>query len=191
MTATQFALLGLGPIATALTIFGLIVVRGTKVSEFRQAWINDQRSDLAKLLSAARRLANGGGSKSDEYWLAFDEAATRINLRKNPRKNEWDDVLLAMVNLRASLVGATIQSPVDVSGAVSDIEKAAREWLKAEWKRVRFGEAGYRTLILFGAVMVFWTVLPLVGFALFHLFGLSHWLPAGLQLEALIPAAPK
>ena len=191
MTATQFALLGFGPIATALTIFGLIVVRGTKVSEFRQAWINDQRTDLGKLLSAARRLAKGGGPKAEDYWLAFDEAATRISLRKNPKKNEWDDVLLAMTSLRATLVGATSASPVDVSAAVSDIETASREWLKKEWKRVRFGEAGYKTLLLFGAIMVFWPILPLVGFALFHLFGLSHLLPLGLQLEAVLPDTTK
>lgn len=191
MTATQFALLGLGPIATALTIFGLVVVRGTKVSEFRQAWINDQRADLGKLLSAARRLATGGGSKPDDYWLSFDEAATRINLRKNPTNNEWNDVLLLITGLRSSLVGATSASPVNVSTPVENIEIASRKWLKKEWKRVRFGEAGYKTLLLFGAIMVLWPVLPLVGFGLFHLLGLSHLLPPDLQLEAFLPNTPK
>lgn len=191
MTATQFALLGFAPIATALTIFGLIVVRGTKVSEFRQAWINDQRADLGKLLSAARRIAKGGGTNTDDYWLAFDEAATRISLRKNPKKEEWDDVLLAIENLRTSIGSASSRSPVDITFPVSDIEKASREWLKKEWKRVRFGEAGYKTLLILGALMVFWPVLPLVGYALFNLFGFSDLLPPGLQLEALLPDVPQ
>lgn len=191
MTATQFALLGLGPIATALTIFGLIVVRGTKVSEFRQAWINDQRADLGKLLSAARRLASGGGGKADDHWLSFDEAATRINLRKNPNNTEWDNVIASIVILRSNVASATSASPVNISVAVMGIEADSRAWLKKEWKRVRFGEAGYKTLILFGATMIFWPILPLIGFGLVHLFGMAHLLPAGLQIEALLPASTK
>lgn len=48
MTATDWALIGAAPIATALVIFGIVVVRGTKVSEFRQAWIDAQRNDLVQ-----------------------------------------------------------------------------------------------------------------------------------------------
>jgi hypothetical protein len=191
VTASQFALLGFGPIATALTIFGLIVVRGTKVSEFRQAWINDQRADIGKLLSAARRLANGGGNKATDYWLIFDEAATRIALRKNPENAEWEDVLVEITDLRTRLTAATETSPATIAPPVEKIEVASRKWLKTEWKRVRSGEMGYKALIMSGAILVFWPVMPLIGFGIFHLLGLAHLLPAGLQIEAFLPETTK
>lgn len=191
MTATQFALLGLGPIATLMTIFGIVVVRGTKVSEFRQAWINDQRTDIAKLIANARRLDDGGGLKADEYWLAFDDAHTRVALRKNPnpRKKEWDDVLAEIAILRADLMPGAAVSGTSVGDRADEIVKLSRVWLKAEWTRVRFGEAGYRTLILLAAILIFWPVLPLLGYLLFHVLGLTQYLPAGLQIEAMLSSA--
>lgn len=191
MNATQFALLGFGPIATALTIFGLIVVRGTKVSEFRQAWVNDQRADLGKLLSAARHLATRPSSGAEAHWLAFEEAATRINLRENPEKNEWQEVLEAIVVLRRNLNPLTADPAFDMGASAAEIETEARRLLKGEWKRVRFGELGYKTLIVSAAVMVFWPVLPLIGYLLFRLFGLGAYLPQGLEASTLIPNATK
>lgn len=191
MNATQFALIGFGPIATALTIFGFVVVRGTKVSEFRQSWINDQRNDLSKLRAASRQLARCTGGTGDAAWLAFDEAATRINLHENPAKSEWKDVLDAIAALRIDLRAQPRRAAFDVDVAAADIESKARLLLKAEWKRVRFGEAGYKTPILFAALMVFWPILPLVGYTLAHMFGLGHLLPAGLALNALLPDATK
>ena len=188
MTATDWALIGAAPIATALVIFGIVVVRGTKVSEFRQAWIDAQRNDLGTMLAHAGRLARGNSSHRDDDWLAFDMAVARIELRKNPntKKQEWDDVLAEITSLRVDLDISPVV-PVSINSRVTEVVRLSRPWLKKEWSRVRFGEIGYKTLVLFAALLILFPILPIVGFALANAIGLGAYLPQGLTADALIP----
>lgn len=142
---------------TAAVIFGaiisiitLIIGRGSKISELRQAWINDQRADFGKWAAAALALARNQSATSRAADLnALEEAAFRIRLRENPRKKEWQAVILKMDAVRTTLLGATAGATVDVFAALVEIAEASQDRLKRDWNKVRFGEWGYRLLILF------------------------------------------
>ena len=142
---------------TAAVIFGaiisiitLIIGRGSKISELRQAWINDQRTDFGKWAAAALALARNQPATSRAADLnAFEEAAFRIRLRENPRKKEWQAVILKMDAVRTTLLGSAPGATVDIFAALVKIAEASQNRLKRDWNKVRFGEWGYRLLILF------------------------------------------
>ena len=131
-----------------VSVFTLIVSRGSKISELRQAWINDQRADFATFGAAALSL---GGLRSKDRPADFDKleaAAYRIRLRENPRKNEWAPVITQMDSIRETLL-ADDSAKVDVFPALVTIGGLAQQRLKGDWNKVRFGETGYRWLPVF------------------------------------------
>lgn len=133
-------------LAGIVSIFGFVTTRGSKVSEFRQAWINAQREDLATVAAQARRLARGDAAERDDALAAFDLAYERIRLRENPIKREWHGVITSLAVCRARLTASPPASDMD-----ADIDKfmlAAQGLLKTEWNKVRRGELGYRVLIV-------------------------------------------
>jgi hypothetical protein len=140
----------LAPLAIAMAAyFGHVVVRGTKVSELRQAWIDAQRQDLAIVVARAHLLleTRKRASAHDELRLkAFgelEEAAYRIKLRENPRRPEWTDVIERVDRIRA-LVRETDASHDRLPGLSGGMLPAARTRLKGEWDLVRDGELSYR-----------------------------------------------
>lgn len=150
-------------VGTALFIFGALITRSTKVSEFRQLWINDQRADLAIVFANARRIAERGNRAYHDELLAFDLAADRIRLRKNPStryyKKEWNDVLVLLGHLRTE-----IRCPNPrISHVESFIElatSASREWLKKDWKRTRNGERVVPVFLVLATTLIFAPALP-------------------------------
>lgn len=136
-----------------VSIFTLIVGRGGKISELRQAWINDQRADFATFGAAALSLA---GQRSKDRPADFDKlegAAYRIRLRENPRKKEWAPVIAHMDAVRTTLL-ANESTKVDVLPTLVTIGGLAQERLKGDWNKVRFGETGYRWLLVLLAVLI-------------------------------------
>jgi hypothetical protein len=191
MTGSDWAAFVAPPVATALAIFGLLMVRATKVSEFRQAWINDQRSDLATILSTAASLAGPHAQIRDEL-LAFDAASCRIRLRQNPvvKKNgqrEWQDVIDDIATLRGMVTAAPAGNPTTLTTA---IVTKSQHWLKEEWERVRFGERIVKVVVLFAAILIGASVLPQAGFLIARAVGLSRYLPEGLTFSAMIGNGP-
>lgn len=154
-------------ITAIVGIFTLIINRGMKVSEFRQAWINDQRVDFAKWGAAALALARQQSPTTRAAdFTALEEAAYRIRLRENPDKHEWRDVLTAMDDLRTKLIDNPTAA-IDVFPDVKAIADAAQIRLKKDWDKVRNGEVGYKVLcFLFPAlfavlvVMTVWAFRP-------------------------------
>lgn len=77
-------------VVTAATIAGLfslvtlIISKENKVTEFRQAWIDAQRNDLAEVLALAISLEVAPLEKRAENLVAFDRCFARILLRDNP-----------------------------------------------------------------------------------------------------------
>jgi hypothetical protein len=109
-----------GGAITAAIIFGaiisivtLIIGRGSKISELRQAWINDQRSDFAAFGAAALSLANQRSKDRPADFDKLETAAYRIRLRENPRKKEWEPVIVKMDDIRRSLL-ANENAKIDV-----------------------------------------------------------------------------
>ncbi len=130
-------------IGAIVSIVTLIVGRGSKISEFRQSWINDQRADVATLGAAALSLARQKSVDRAADYDKLEQAALRIRLRENPIKPEWTEVIAKIDQLRSDLLaedGVSRDRFTDVA-AITD---AASLVLKGEWKKVRSGEIGYR-----------------------------------------------
>lgn len=130
-------------IGAIVSIVTLIVGRGSKISEFRQGWINDQRGDLATFGAAALSLARLKSSDRAADYDKLEQAAFRIRLRENPIKPEWTAVIASMDQVRTDLLAHDAVSR-DIFSDVAAITDAASLVLKAEWKKVRTGEIGYR-----------------------------------------------
>ncbi|WP_022685478.1 hypothetical protein [Sphingomonas phyllosphaerae] len=140
----------LAPLTVAMAAwFGHVVLRGTRISEMRQKWIDDQRADLATVVSRAHvlvELAKAGSDLNETRAEALGEleaAAYRIKLRENPIKPEWTDVID-----RVDWIRDHVRNPDEVGTALSSLSGAiipsARHRLKQEWTLVRDGETSYQ-----------------------------------------------
>ncbi len=141
----------IGGIAGA-TVAGLIG-RSTKISEFRQAWINELRNDIANYLSKAEELMSSWertNDRSDEEKpkLVADHdklrSETLIILRRiqmrlnpkdeNPHKKEDDQFLQSI----SDLINIGKLDPrnwrVDWDNHAADAVNQARYLLKREWE---------------------------------------------------------
>lgn len=148
--------------ASAAALIAGWLSRRTKISEFRQAWINDLRKDIADYVGAARKWnrsyeeinaldPNSGGKakrEKDELFPLANEALIvlwRIKLRFNPRKNKYsaqDEKFLATLD---DLLNPARLTPdrawADIASNAID---QAKHILKREWevtKGLNGGEA--------------------------------------------------
>ena len=71
-------------IAGLFSLVSLIISKENKVTEFRQAWIDAQRDDLAEILALAASLEVAPLEKRADNLAAFDRCFARILLRDNP-----------------------------------------------------------------------------------------------------------
>jgi hypothetical protein len=146
-----------------ISIVTLIIGRGSKISDLRQAWINDQRADFGKWAEAALALARHRSAISRPTDLnVFEEAAFRIRLRENPRKKEWKPVIERMDAVRTTLLNAAPNTAADIFDDLVAIAELSQDRLKKDWNKVRFGELSYRILIFFFPIL--FAVLFLYGY---------------------------
>lgn len=152
-------------IAGAVAFINLTLTKELKTSEFRQAWIDALREDLAKFLGAARAFARAvevvhtfgheykdkvplliGDEKIGELRYQAAETLSRIKLRLNPEEPEHEELLRLLVKA-VRIQNEALASGGGVADALADIEAAneyARPVLKKEWKRVKQGELPFR-----------------------------------------------
>jgi hypothetical protein len=141
MSVVSAAYIGAAVIAASGAFVGMVLGKEQKTTEFRQAWINDQRTDLATMFS----LSESADLLADESRLealhAFDAAHNRVRLRENPVTPEWHYVLEELKTLRAAVArdGNSASVPIARDRAVDLSQKL----LKTEWTRVRRGEQPY------------------------------------------------
>ena len=164
-------------IAGLISVVTLTLAKEQKTSEFRQAWIDGLRQDLAEFLASARAMARASeelaalGTKYDSMPFTMSDGQIgdirkavavvfyRIKLRLNPDEAEHKE-LLRLLTRAIEEQNAQFQSPsFDVKGILQAIELAAeyaRPVLKAEWTRVKEGEPQFQRVrnILVPAVFV-------------------------------------
>ncbi|RZF59037.1 hypothetical protein EWE75_24000 [Sphingomonas populi] len=133
-----------GLVAGLIAAMSAVIGKENKISEFRQAWIDAQRIDLATLTAEAVAYAGEiESSKKVERLAAFDAAHARIELRENPEEEEWTAVRAELDALREDML-----KPVPETVALRDrrmtILEAARLPLKANWTIVKTGEPWFR-----------------------------------------------
>lgn len=114
-----------------------------KTSEFRQAWIDALRKDLAKFASlnlmTAKYIALNNKEDFFNEDLEIESLRFRIMLRLNHDEHK---PLICEIRKLMELndVKYKTLSPNDKKTLVSSFEQEASKVLKAEWKRVKRGE---------------------------------------------------
>lgn len=143
-----------GIVAALVNGMQLIVGKENKVSEFRQEWINDQRSDLAKAIAmaeAARRTTDP--EKLIERLATFDEVHARIELRENPTTPEWTEARNSLDTLRKEILSAA-PDETKLSECRTTILDVSRPPLKKNWTVVKDGETWFSVFKIAYATMI-------------------------------------
>jgi hypothetical protein len=159
----------IGTVAAALVAGGiaranLIASKETKISEFRQAWINALRDDLAALFSNVRTLARAlqesrahelgapkefsiEPSKITAVRHGASETYHRIRLRLNGNQPDHKELLRLLSAMMGAQQSYMLDKEGDVGEPIGEVERAAsyaEGVLKTEWETVKFGERAYR-----------------------------------------------
>ncbi len=152
-------------IAAALSFVNLTLSKEQKTSEFRQAWIDGLREDLATWFASARTFArvteelqafgkgpNEGASlaitaeKISEIRYQAAETRYRIQLRLNPKEAEHKE-LLRLIQVAINEQNKMMAGNGETSKTLKAIDTAAEfapQILKSEWERVKKGELAFR-----------------------------------------------
>lgn len=171
--STELSQIPIAPIATVvaalitalISFVNLTLSKEQKTSEFRQAWIDGMRSDLATYLSSARALCrtmqearspntNDEGiqdfkfekTKISEMRIDGASALYRIKLRLN--KKEADHIELnRLIDVAVETQNKiNIEKGKDYSEALKAIERVSehsQDILKSQWERVKKGERAF------------------------------------------------
>ena len=172
-------------IAAAITgviaLLGLTISKESKVSEFRQAWIDALRSDIASLVTSVHAIhdavqatdlgvsfSGGGGAGAPvvvrdhlEIWKAVrddwntaNRTVTAIRLRVNPVESE--DLLILLTKFEDEIQPGKPVSKENLTALEKELVSVAQKLLKREWTVVRDGEPVYRLTkwITLGAVSI-------------------------------------
>lgn len=161
-------------VAGGIARSSLIVSKETKISEFRQAWINLLREELADLFSSSRSfiraVQESREDNSNDQQFSFSretvtkmrhsvaESYYKIQLRLNPDQSDHK-ILLGLIRSMMSEIQTYVSNPDDSSdGPIKRIDEAAYQAakiLKSEWGTVKNGETAYRrALKLTGAILI-------------------------------------
>lgn len=152
-------------VAGSLACIAAILTKENKTSEFRQAWIDELRAEVADAIShASTLLSTFKMSDKTNVWEdvkesyeGFRRAAALIKLRLNPSEDSSKTIIALLDNIEDELSTATKDDKSDhqklhnlIAGTLPEV---AQPVLKAEWERVKRGEKIYRWALTGGAVM--------------------------------------
>lgn len=152
-------------IAAAISFVNLTLTKEQKTSEFRQAWIDALRQDLATFFATSRAFARAnqelqhfgagaqGGAplsfteqKISDLRYQIAETRYRIQLRLNPKEPEHIE-LLRLMQAAIDKQQSALASPNSTDAVLLAVERAADfapQILKTEWERVKKGELAFR-----------------------------------------------
>jgi len=158
-------------IGAIIALLGLVISKEHKVSEFRQAWIDDLRADIALLIThgyaivgaslAFQNDAERWRSAREDY-LGINAASARIKLRLNP-KEKPSIVLFELLKQHESFFAThPLPEPKTLIPLEMKILECAQGILKQEWVRVRSGEAAYRVTKTFAWLVTLACALALI-----------------------------
>lgn len=197
--------------AGVVSMVSLIIAKEHRVSDFRQAWINALRGEIASLIGRVNainewRLATSqrsiGDSGSDgtregavddiaeRYKLVhpdvlkMEEALATIKLRLNPKEDKAEPLIKkaeAVVH-EVRLDEALCRERLRC--VEEDFLHESKTYLKEEWERVKKGEPWYRRAVWITGGMT------AVGFGLF-LLGLASWLWEGMEITMVGKSAAR
>jgi len=146
-------------IAGAFSYFNLVTAKETKVSEFRQHWIDGLRSEISTFISRIHMLfaLEEYGQKLEDGDYIRDRsqleqearaayAAIRLRINRDEKKQEAKDINEHFLNRLEDALECYNAREADDIGHCLDtlLVESAHKLLKYEWDRVRVGEKAYR-----------------------------------------------
>jgi hypothetical protein len=166
---------GAAIIAGLVSLLGLIIGKEQKVSEFRQAWIDDLRKCMIDYLvninaiCDAVRMKKSGRSIDDaslmENYKNLNSANHGITLRVNDDEKESNNLLKSMRDFESIASSNDTLTPDQIRNIEESYIAASKNLLKFEWTRVKRGEkifvrtkwaVGIAIACMFALLMFFW-----------------------------------
>ena len=155
-------------IASFFSFLGLIISKEQKTSEFRQAWIDALRSEIAQLISSANAIhgamvshrfesSASAWSVVREDFVTINEATAKIRLRLNPNEDLSKAVLGKIEEIEGMLAPGASPDYSELNKREKELVSLASALLKDAWRRVKKGEATYRAAkwgVLVGMVVL-------------------------------------
>lgn len=139
-----------------ITYLVAVFTKESKVSEFRQTWIDGLREDTAKFIgiwyyvAAELELVPSEELTTRDFWRSMKDEfmeleilQAKIQLRLNPKEHAGVIEQLTFLARGESFTGLTHDQRTTEIGAFSDDIQVI---LKSEWDRVKRGEATYRVV---------------------------------------------
>ena len=159
---TVVGLLFAALIAARASYVGLLISKESTVSQFRQAWVDALREDIAELVGRYSTYSHAGTmapAERSELDLATATVKARIRMRMNPwKKEEHEPLRVALEGLNEAAIGMTCPPTLSSKAYNQHLEQnlpvllrahenviaTSQELLKSEWERVKAGEPIYQ-----------------------------------------------
>ncbi|HDM8059305.1 hypothetical protein [Vibrio harveyi] len=167
--------------AGAFSFFNLVNSKEQKISEFRQAWIDSFRGEIASLVSAvyfiSYYLSNTSEPKAKDiedshkaYVSSCAALLTRINAQDpDIATNHVNTVFLErLTDLQTAFNNGHWRH---VNILAQHLIDSSKPLLKSEWERVKKGEKGYRRTLLIAALLCVLGLVISVGFLRYFVQG--------------------
>lgn len=140
--------IGAALIAGGASFIGLLITNQSKVSGFRQEWIDSLRDEVATLISDVFTIHDAQSTRRDlnnldACFTEMHKVNALISLRLNLKEKESLAIIAAMVALREAIYCKDSTFP-QVAAKVDTLTHATSVVLKSEWRRVKRGESLYR-----------------------------------------------
>ena len=156
-----------------VSLLGLIISKEQKISEFRQAWIDDLRENITLFLSALNAVSDAENAKfkDDEERVKFisplyrelNESHFYIVLRLNT-KEDHHSALLGCLDKFHSMFGSGVYQSRMIRPVEEEFLRNAKSLLKIEWEVVKRGEPTFRIAKALAAIVIFAAVLAALFF---------------------------
>lgn len=177
MVNISIGAVGAAIIAGLVSVLGLIIGKEQKISEFRQAWINDLRNclisylvninNISDLVRTRRPGVDNDQSSIISAYKALNEASNGIKLRINKNEKDSEKLIEVMLEFEHLAEDNSRLTPENIRVIEERFLKRSRKLLKFEWKRVKKGEPAFiwtkRAVILTTLIMVIYFFLIAYG----------------------------
>ncbi len=140
------------PFTAIAAWIGLVITKEQKTSEFRQAWIDKLRDELAALFAVSafitQKMLDGKSLEAfDDKYAEFMLHLSSIQLRLNPTETESKNVLgyiqdmrIILGEIEAKPIGQKTELVEKLRSKFELLLTSSNRLLKLEWDRVKHGE---------------------------------------------------
>ena len=96
-------------VSCAIAFVAPLFSHGVKLAEFRQAWINEQRKDVAEYLGLAREWVEVWERTNDKEGLTVEEQQEFINLAKKVRRSDEEENRFLLLAAKSGRTDSEVQ----------------------------------------------------------------------------------